>query len=857
MYAVRDTLFSWSGFRSAILRLLLAALLLTFAHGAHAERSNEDIDWKVFPKYDFFEDHGAPMLLIDPATGAILDGNRAARNFYGYPALREMNINQINTLTPEEVAQEMERARTMQRNAFHFRHRLADGSVRDVAVYSFPFTINGKNLLHSVIIDETELVAARRKLRERALWIGALLFVALLAQTVALLLLAKAVKRRKKAEERFRSLSDDLPVMVCEFLEDSTLTYINREYADHFGMKSEELTGRRFLDFLPEEAREEARGNYSSLSPEDPFRVYCHEVLLPSGERRWHEWRDRAIFDGKAKKRFYRSVGVDITDRKRAEDELRERESRLLSIFEHSPMGMVLFGEDGVILDCNNINVEMMGSTREKIIGFNTARGSSPEVREALGTALSGKPSVYEGEYTSVTGGKTLFLRISFNPVNPGQNPTPVIAALEDIGERKRAEERLRETLANARVLQQEAESASRAKSAFLANMSHEIRTPLNGVIGFLGLLAETPLDEEQREYLDNVDSSAHLLLGILSNVLDISKIEAERLDLAPVSSVLRATVERSLSPVRVASAEKGLSLAVRVEPNVPERAVFDPVRLEQVLLNLLNNAVKFTEEGGVELSVGFAPLAGNAGAFTFSVKDSGIGMSPEEQSRIFEPFYQADSSNTRKYGGAGLGLSIAARLLQAMGSSLEVESAPGEGSRFFFTLRLECGTNAFSLTPGEAEVPREEEKLIPHGKIKENPVVLIVEDEQLNMRMLSMTVTKLAPSAKVVQAQDGEEALALFREHKPDLVFMDLHMPVKNGFQAAAEIRGLELESDPDGERCCIVAVTADVLPETRGACLAGGMDGYISKPVRKEEVRAALERCLGGDSPNRRDRS
>ena len=716
--------------RSALGILLLAAVFSAFAHPAYAEPQPRII-LDDFPSHDLFEDHGAPMLLIDPATGAILHANKAASKYYGYPDIEGMNIDRINTLSPEEIALEMERARSMRKNDFHFRHRLADGSVRDVAVYSFPFVIEGKDLLHSVIIDETELIAARRNLRELSLSIGVLLFVAVLAQSAALLLLAKTVKRRKRAEERFRSLSDDLPVMVCEFLEDSTLTYVNREYAEHFGMKSEELKGRRFLDFIPEESRETARRIYTSLSPEKPLRVYSHEVLLPDGALRWHEWRDRAFFDKNGKRLFYRSVGVDIT-------------------------------------------------------------------------------------------------------------------------ERKRAEERLRETLANARVLQQEAESASRAKSAFLANMSHEIRTPLNGVIGFLGLLADTPLDEEQREFLDNVDSSAHLLLGILSNVLDISKIEAERLDIAPVPSDLRSTVERSLSPVRVAAAEKGLSLAVRVEANVPERAVFDPVRLEQVLVNLLNNAVKFTEEGGVELSVRFAPLSGSAGAFTFSVKDSGIGMSPEERSRIFEPFYQADSSNTRKYGGAGLGISIVARLLRSMGGSLEVESALGKGSRFFFTLRLECADAVSVSSPGEEATPPAETARPSRGKTRENPVVMIAEDERLNMRMLSITVSKLFPRADVVQAEDGEEAVALFREHRPDLVFMDLQMPVKNGIRATAEIRALELESGPGKERCRIVAVTADVRPETRAACLAGGMDDSISKRVRKEEIRAALERCFGGGSLN-----
>ena len=262
-----------------------------------------------------------------------------------------------------------------------------------------------------------------------------------------------------------------------------------------------------------------------------------------------------------------------------------------------------------------------------------------------------------------------------------------MIGAMQNITERKEIEEQLRETLANARLLQLEAEAANRAKSAFLANMSHEIRTLLNGVIGFLELLQETALDRTQREYAGHIDTSARLLLNILSNVLDISKIEAERMELNLVPSDIREAVGRALAPVRAAAAGKGLSLVVHVEPSVPERAVFDPVRLEQVLVNLLSNAVKFTEQGSVELTASFVSLAGNTGAVTFSVKDSGIGMSPEEMSRIFEPFYQADSSDTRRYGGAGLGLSICQSIVEQMGGKIGVESEPGKGSRFWFSL--------------------------------------------------------------------------------------------------------------------------------------------------------------------------
>ncbi len=739
---MHDAFFRSGGFRPVFRLLLLAALFSSLAHGAHAAslhgdhaaHLHGDIEWGDFPTHDLFEDHGAPMMLIDPSTGTILHGNRAARGFYGYPNLCGMNIAQINTLPPEEIAREMERARTMRENRFHFRHRIADGSVRDVDVYSFPFSMEGRSLLHSVVVDETESVAARRALYRRNLIIVGLLIAGLLAQTVVLLLLARAVVLRKIAESALerqlsflRSLIDVIPNPV--FSKDKGGRYLgcNKAFRKMFGRSDEEILGKTVHDMGPKEIADEYKRRDDELFADPKPQTYEWQVMSSTGERR------------------------DV-------------------LFNKAPF----FDEKG----------EVAG----------------------------------------------------------------LVGLITDITERKRAEEELRRTTANARVLQHEAEAANRAKSAFLANMSHEIRTPLNGVIGFLGLLRETTLDETQREYAGYIDTSARLLLDILSNVLDISKIEAERLELNLVSSDIRETVGRALAPVRASAAEKGVALSANVEPNVPERAVFDPVRLEQVLVNLLNNAVKFTERGDVELALRFAPLNGNAGAFSFSVKDSGIGMSPEERAHIFEPFYQADSSDTRRFGGAGLGLSICRRLLQKMGSALEVESAPGEGSRFLFTLRLEYGGAASASSPGVTEALREKESLLPPGRKKENPVVMLVEDEPLNMKMLAVVISKIAPFATLIQAEDGERAVSLFRERRPDLIFMDIQMPVKDGFQASTEIRALERESAPGGERCRIVAITADVQPETRGECLAAGMDDYLSKPVRKEEVREVIERCLGG---------
>ncbi len=535
--------FPLRAFRSVWRRLLLLAAALLLLAAPELSRAfgdahlHEDFAWTTLPVHTLFENHGAPMMLMDQRTGEILYGNRAAREFYGYPDLSGRNIAQIKTLPPEEIHREMERARSLNENRFRFRHRLADGSVRDVDVYSYAVPVEGRDLLYSVVVDRTGEVVAQSAVDARNRWIGGLLLAAVLAQSAVLLLLARAVGQRRSAERAndrqlafIRSLIDVIPTPV--YFKDSEGRHLgcNKAYRRMKGRTEEEVLGKTSHELEPKEQADEYKRLDDELFASRELQSFEWRMMdKEKGELRDVLFNKAPFFDEKGALAGLVGVITDITERKRSEEVLRESESQLRTIFEHSPLGMVRYGDDGTVLDCNDRAVEMMGASREKMIGFNTALRGTPEMREVIRTALGGEPSVYEGEYTSLTGGRTLFLRISFNPVNPGRNPTAVIAAIEDITQRKLAEEQLRATLADARFLQQEAEAANRVKSAFLANMSHEIRTPLNGVIGFLGLLADTPLDEQQREYVGNVDTSAHMLLNILSNVLDLSKIEAER----------------------------------------------------------------------------------------------------------------------------------------------------------------------------------------------------------------------------------------------------------------------------------------------------------------------------------------
>ena len=852
-------------FRSVCRRLLLPAVMLLLAvqDPAGASHPHRDFGWETLPVHTLFENHGAPMLLIDPGTGEILHGNRAAREFYGYPDLSGRNIAQINTLPPEEIHREMEYARSLKKNHFRFRHRLADGSVRDVEVYSYAAPVEGRNLLYSVVVDRTEAVADRLALDHRNYWIGGLLVAALLAQSIVLLLLARAVGHRRSAEaalERqlafIRSLIDVIPNPV--FYKDWKGRYLgcNEAYRRMKGCSEEEVLGKTVYDMEPKDLADGYRKTDEEVLVSRRAQSCEWQATDRKGARREIILNKAPFFDEKGGLSGIVGVLTDITDRKLAEEELRTTRDSLDKLIRYANAPIVVWDKDFRIIRFNRAFERMTEYSSEEVIGNHLDLLFPEESREQSLERIRG---TLAGEFWEMVeipvrrkNGEIRFAL--WNSANvfadDGVSLIATIAQGMDITERKLAEERLRETLANARILRKDAEAANRAKSAFLANMSHEIRTPLNDVIGFLALLAGTRLDEEQQEFVRNIDTSARLLLDIISDVLDLSKIEAEQLDLKPVPSDLRGAVDRSLAPVRASAAGKGVALLAVVEENVPETAVFDPVRLEQVLVNLLSNAVKFTERGSVELSVRFSPLSESEGDFTFSVQDTGIGISPEARSRIFEPFYQADDSSTRRYGGTGLGLPICERLLRKMGSALEVESMPGDGSRFYFTLRLECVDGTGEVDPGDrAKEPPERLAHIPPGKMKEHPVVLIVEDEKMSMKMLVLLVSKLAPSASVLRAENGGQAVALFRERRPDLIFMDLSMPGKDGFEATAEIRAQEMEETPECGRCCIVALTADALSETRGECLAAGMDDYLSKPVQRNEIWAVLERCLGGE--------
>lgn len=523
-----------------------------------------------------------------------------------------------------------------------------------------------------------------------------------------------------------------------------------------------------------------------------------------------------------------RVVISDISARKAEQDDL----NTLWAAVNQSASAITITNYSGAIKFANPAFEKITGYTRAEALGHNPPIMKPGEQnkdfhRELWETIHANK--TWRGEFHTMRKDGSLYWEsATISPVQNNRGETlHYIVIQEDITGRKLLEERLADAL-------RRAEAAAAAKSEFLSVMSHELRTPLNGVLGFAELLADTPLDAEQKSFTNTISRSGEHLLAIVNDILDFASIEHGSLAIHPAPFAVADLVESSAVTIRPAAAENGISFRCELGPGLPDEITGDERRIRQVLINLLGNALKFTERGAIVFRV--APAAD--GLFLeFSVEDTGIGISSETLALLFKPFTQANSTASRPFGGTGLGLAISKRLAEAMGASISATSTLGRGSTFTFRLPLDVPpgreTGAARLTQGAPKVPAS----VPPG----GALILVVEDEHTSARLVGKMLQGLGYRAELVC--NGAEALKAFVPGKFSAILMDMSMPVMNGLEATEKIRAVEAGG---GFHVPIIALTANVMPEDRDRCLTAGMDDFLTKPFKQAELAAKLTKVV-----------
>jgi PAS domain S-box-containing protein len=663
------------------------------------------------------------------------------------------------------------------------------------------------------------------------------------------------IQAQRSLEERtvfLNSLIENSPAGIVVINMDDSVRLCNPAFEKIFGFRQQDILGQPLIDLVSiPELHGEINASRIALQQGRTSQIVTRRRRSDGTAVDVEAFSVPLLSDGKQTGGLI--LYMDITERKKAELAREERTNFLSSLIDTIPLAVVVINSDFRVEMCNRAFETMFLYRREDILHRHTARlipVNLAEEAQAHRDALESGKTLHVTTQRRRSDGSSIDVEVFSVILHETDGRTGYLMLYQDITERKLAEQSLLQA-------KDAAEAASRAKSDFVANVSHEIRTPMNGIIGMTELALDTSLTSEQRDYLSMVKTSAASLLSLINDILDFSKVEAGKLDLDITNFYLRSSIEGTLKELELRARQQGLKLAWRVAPDVADYLTGDVNRLRQILMNLVGNAVKFTEHGKVDVEIEKEPDSTDESAFLhFRVRDTGIGIEKEKQEMVFGAFTQADSSTTRKYGGTGLGLAITKRLVDLMGGKIWLESAPGVGSTFHFTIRfavpasqaavrvpnpntlrlpsvLVVGENIFRPAPSEHRYPRRQMK------------VLLAEDNAVNRTLAKRLLEKHGHTVLVVE--NGRQALEALERESVDLVLMDIQMPEMDGFEATAAIREKEKSI---GGHLPIIALTAHAMKGDREKCLAAGADDYLTKPIRTSELFEAVDRLENAKS-------
>jgi len=741
-------------------------------------------------------------ILIDDEEGNITYANKSAAELYGYSVkeMEELSIRSIVHPDDLKIVAKHHKDRVQGKSVpsnYEFRGVTKDGSIKHLEIDVYP---NKKG-----------------------------------EKTIGTRIYIKDITERKKAEEELRSSEERLRILFEEapdgyYLNDLKGNFVdgNKAAEEIVGYKKEELIGKSFLKLkllsptqIPKAAARLARNLLGKASGPDEFVLNRKDGSQVPVEIRTFpvKIKNKAVVLG---------IARDITERKKAEEAIQRESVKLKTMISGMEEGVVFADSQDKIVEVNEYILNLINKDKPEVLGktiFDFYLGET--ARSVRSLIKNFKENIDSPPVVAQRPLANLETVLRFQPIYRNKQYDGIVINLIDVTKLVSAHK--------------EAQTANRAKSEFLANMSHEIRTPLNGIFGMTELALGTELGPEQREYLEAINTSAESLMSIIDDVLDFSKIEARKIELEPINFNLRDSIGSMLSSLALQAHNKGLELAYFIPHDIPERLIGDPGRLRQILVNLVSNAIKFTEKGEVVVNAKEASQTKDKTTLHFAVTDTGTGIPKAKQQLIFEAFIQADGSRARKHGGTGLGLAISKQFVELMGGRIWVESKVGQGSTFHFTVR-------FGLQKGKPE------ELIPAIlEDLKNLRVLLVDDNATNRRIIKEIFSSWHMELEAVES--GIKALAAIEQArktgKPFSLFLiDSHMPKMDGFTLAEKIK-----INPNLAGASIVMLTSAGVRGDAARCQKLGISAYLTKPIKQSELLDAIMLVLG-TAPKRKEK-